>query len=103
MHLRIKESLRKQFAELANNFERRLSAISSELAAIEGPLEVNSNVNLHPGHALKPSRNRKNSFAAYKPNCPPSRKRSLRLLKQKTNVTPLTWKRTITQYSRFRI
>ncbi|KAF7795394.1 hypothetical protein EIP86_006552 [Pleurotus ostreatoroseus] len=35
----IKESLRKKFAELANSFERRLSAISSELAAIEGPLE----------------------------------------------------------------
>jgi hypothetical protein len=38
--VRIKESLRKKFAELANDFERRLSAISSELAAIEGPLEV---------------------------------------------------------------
>ena len=37
---RIKESLRKRFAELANDFERQLSAISSELAAIEGPLEV---------------------------------------------------------------
>ncbi|KAI0696415.1 actinin-like protein [Cytidiella melzeri] len=35
----IKETLRKRFAELANDFERRLSAISSELAAMEGPLE----------------------------------------------------------------
>ena len=39
---RIKESLRKHFANLANDFERRLSEISSELAAIEGPLEVRS-------------------------------------------------------------
>ncbi|CAA7270705.1 unnamed protein product [Cyclocybe aegerita] len=35
----IKESLRKTFATLANDFEQRLRAISSELAAIEGPLE----------------------------------------------------------------
>ncbi|KIP09666.1 hypothetical protein PHLGIDRAFT_126112 [Phlebiopsis gigantea 11061_1 CR5-6] len=35
----IKESLRKHFADLANDFERRLSVISSELSAIEGPLE----------------------------------------------------------------
>jgi hypothetical protein len=38
--LRIKEKLRKKFAELANGFEQRLHAISSELAAIDGPLEV---------------------------------------------------------------
>jgi hypothetical protein len=37
---RIKESLRKHFADLANDFERRVSEISSQLAAIEGPLEV---------------------------------------------------------------
>lgn len=35
----IKESLRKKFADLANAFERRLYSISSDLAAIEGPLE----------------------------------------------------------------
>ncbi|KAL5501779.1 AIN1_1 [Sanghuangporus vaninii] len=35
----IKESLRKKFADLANGFERRLYMISSDLAAIEGPLE----------------------------------------------------------------
>jgi|SRR5882762_3288194 len=38
--LRIKESLRKAFANLANDFEQRLQVISSELTAIEGPLEV---------------------------------------------------------------
>jgi hypothetical protein len=38
--LRIKERLRKKFAELANGFEQRLHVISSELAAIDGPLEV---------------------------------------------------------------
>ncbi|EJC97825.1 actin cross-linking [Fomitiporia mediterranea MF3/22] len=35
----IKESLRKRFADLANDFERRLYMISTDLAAIEGPLE----------------------------------------------------------------
>ncbi|PAV17111.1 actin cross-linking [Pyrrhoderma noxium] len=35
----IKETLRMKFANLANAFERRLYAISSDLAAIEGPLE----------------------------------------------------------------
>ncbi|THH00172.1 hypothetical protein EW026_g2300 [Hermanssonia centrifuga] len=35
----IKESLRKTFAERANDFARRLSDVSSELTAIEGPLE----------------------------------------------------------------
>ncbi|CAL1712467.1 unnamed protein product [Somion occarium] len=35
----IKEDLRKKFANVANDFERRLRVISSELAAIEGPLE----------------------------------------------------------------
>ncbi|KAI0736326.1 actinin-like protein [Fomitopsis betulina] len=35
----IKEGLRKAFANLANGFERRLRAISSELAGIEGALE----------------------------------------------------------------
>ncbi|KAG6903161.1 hypothetical protein C0995_004709 [Termitomyces sp. Mi166 len=35
----IKESLRKKFADLANDFERRLHAISLELTAIEGTLE----------------------------------------------------------------
>ena len=37
---RIKDRLRRKFAELANDFERRLYGISSELAAIDGPLEV---------------------------------------------------------------
>jgi len=37
---RIKETLRKKFADLANSFEQRLHAISSELTTIEGPLEV---------------------------------------------------------------
>ncbi|PBK75017.1 hypothetical protein ARMSODRAFT_993160 [Armillaria solidipes] len=36
----IKESLRKQFADVANDFERRLHLISSELAAVDGPLEA---------------------------------------------------------------
>ncbi|KAF5382629.1 hypothetical protein D9615_003017 [Tricholomella constricta] len=35
----IKETLRKKYADLANAFERRLHAISSELTAIEGTLE----------------------------------------------------------------
>jgi len=35
----IKDTLRKSFADLANDFERRLYGISSELAAVEGPLE----------------------------------------------------------------
>jgi len=35
----IKETLRKKFADLVNDFEQRLHVISSELAAIEGPLE----------------------------------------------------------------
>ncbi|KAJ7132945.1 actin cross-linking [Mycena filopes] len=36
----IKERLRKSFADLANDFEQKLRVISSALAAIEGPLEV---------------------------------------------------------------
>ena len=32
--------MRRKFADLANDFEQRLRAISSELATIEGPLEV---------------------------------------------------------------
>ncbi|KZW01516.1 hypothetical protein EXIGLDRAFT_64789 [Exidia glandulosa HHB12029] len=35
----IKETLRKAFANLANDFERRLRKISSELASLDGPLE----------------------------------------------------------------
>ncbi|EIM86004.1 uncharacterized protein STEHIDRAFT_98331 [Stereum hirsutum FP-91666 SS1] len=35
----IKESLRKQFADLANDFQRRVHGISTELSAIDGPLE----------------------------------------------------------------
>ncbi|KAH8082020.1 actinin-like protein [Cristinia sonorae] len=35
----IKETLRKKFAGLANEFEQRLRVVSSELASIEGPLE----------------------------------------------------------------
>ncbi|KDR83148.1 hypothetical protein GALMADRAFT_56855 [Galerina marginata CBS 339.88] len=35
----IKETLRKKFAKLANDFEQKLHEISSELTAIEGPLE----------------------------------------------------------------
>ncbi|KAF8918902.1 calponin homology domain-containing protein [Mucidula mucida] len=35
----IKEMLRKEFADLANEFEHRLHVISSELAAVDGPLE----------------------------------------------------------------
>ncbi|GLB38228.1 putative ca2+ insensitive EF hand [Lyophyllum shimeji] len=35
----IKESLRKKYADLANDFERRLHTMSSELTAIEGTLE----------------------------------------------------------------
>jgi len=35
----IKEALRKRFATLANDFAKRLHHISSELAAIDGPLE----------------------------------------------------------------
>ncbi|KAL0058237.1 alpha-actinin [Marasmius tenuissimus] len=36
----IKETLRKKFADLANDFHHRLHLISSELTAIDGPLEV---------------------------------------------------------------
>lgn len=43
---RIKETLRKKFADLANNFEKRLRAISSELAGIEGTLEVHPSENI---------------------------------------------------------
>ncbi|PIL22765.1 hypothetical protein GSI_15459 [Ganoderma sinense ZZ0214-1] len=35
----IKDSLRHKFADLANNFEKRLRLMSSELVSIEGPLE----------------------------------------------------------------
>ncbi|CDO76696.1 hypothetical protein BN946_scf184975.g5 [Trametes cinnabarina] len=35
----IKENLRRKFADLANDFERRLRIISTELMLIEGPLE----------------------------------------------------------------
>lgn len=37
---RIKEALRKKFANIANNFERRLQDLSNELSALEGPLEA---------------------------------------------------------------
>lgn len=37
---RIKESLRKQFADLANDFSQRLHGVSLELSSVEGPLEV---------------------------------------------------------------
>ncbi|KAL6308324.1 calponin homology domain-containing protein [Sparassis latifolia] len=36
----IKESLRVKYADLANNFERRLHAFSSELTSVEAPLEA---------------------------------------------------------------
>ncbi|TFK73645.1 actinin-like protein [Pluteus cervinus] len=36
----IKETLRKNYAKLANDYEQRLHYISAELAAIEGPLEA---------------------------------------------------------------
>lgn len=35
----IKDNLRHKFADLANNFEKRLRLMSSELVSIEGPLE----------------------------------------------------------------
>ncbi|KAI0629735.1 actinin-like protein [Trametes polyzona] len=35
----IKENLRRKFADLANDFERRLRIISTELVSVEGPLE----------------------------------------------------------------
>ncbi|KAG8745851.1 hypothetical protein FRC10_006878 [Ceratobasidium sp. 414] len=49
----IKEALRKKFANVANNFERRLQDISNELSALDGPLEVsaypgNTNIPLTP-------------------------------------------------------
>ena len=37
---RIKESLRKQFADIANDFSQRLHGVSLDLASVEGPLEV---------------------------------------------------------------
>lgn len=40
MPLRIKESLRKQFADLANDLSQRLHGVSLDLASVEGPLEV---------------------------------------------------------------
>jgi chromosome segregation ATPase len=36
---RIQETLRKKFAELADDFRERLRAVSLELSAVEGPLE----------------------------------------------------------------
>ncbi|KAF8516840.1 actin cross-linking [Hysterangium stoloniferum] len=36
----IKESLRHKFSDLANSFERHLQSISSEISALDGPLEV---------------------------------------------------------------
>jgi len=40
VHDRIKETLRKAFAELANDLERRLRKLSQELASLAGTLEV---------------------------------------------------------------
>ena len=37
---RIKETLRKKFADAANNLERQIRETSGDLAAIEGPLEL---------------------------------------------------------------
>lgn len=37
---RIKEALRKKYANVANNFERRLRDLSNELSNLNGPLEV---------------------------------------------------------------
>lgn len=37
---RIKESLRKQFADLANDVSQRLHGVSLDLASVEGPLQV---------------------------------------------------------------
>jgi hypothetical protein len=39
---RIKEALRKKFANVANNFERRLQDLSNEVSALDGPLEVSA-------------------------------------------------------------
>jgi hypothetical protein len=36
----IKDRLQRRFAELADSFEEQLRQFSSDLAAIEGPLEV---------------------------------------------------------------
>ncbi|KAF8511589.1 calponin homology domain-containing protein [Gautieria morchelliformis] len=36
----IKELLRRKFADLANSFERRLGTLSSEISAMDGPLET---------------------------------------------------------------
>lgn len=36
----IKEALRRKFADLANSFEQRLRTLSSEISAMDGPLEV---------------------------------------------------------------
>ena len=52
---RIKESLRKKFAKLANDFEQKLHEISVELTAIEGPLEVHPSRFYLPSHSLTPS------------------------------------------------
>jgi hypothetical protein len=41
---RIKEALRKKFANVANNFERRLQDLSNEVSALDGPLEVSTHI-----------------------------------------------------------
>ena len=51
---RIKDSLRKAFADLANSFERRLNVISTELANIGGPLEVLDPVSPRLSHCRPP-------------------------------------------------
>ena len=51
----IKESLRKKFAKLANDFEQKLHEISVELTAIEGPLEVHPSRFYLPLSLIQPS------------------------------------------------
>lgn len=37
---RVKEALRRKFATIANDFERRVRDITAEISALDGPLEV---------------------------------------------------------------
>jgi hypothetical protein len=70
---RIKDSLRKAFANLANSFERRLNVISTELANIGGPLEVLDRASPCSSHCQYPfCRISKNTFVRSKGVCPNS-------------------------------
>jgi hypothetical protein len=47
MMLRIKENLRKAYAQAANDFQKQLNAISLELVKLDGDLDVSTNAELN--------------------------------------------------------